>query len=159
MLSTETYEKHEPADLHAVHDIGPAAREVRITDKPYKDYEGRAVRAVDFHVGESFTMGTVRNRDKLVLLHIGANEGGGRTKYQNMRQGHGFAVMQRAIKYAADNGLRFFVNQFVPDQVQPLFYKLAREGYDVRIPAHWRASASVEIGTTEASFGPFEVDW
>lgn len=159
MSSAKNYETRELVDLHAVHDISPAAREVRITDEPYRDHEGRDVRAVNFHVGESFSMGTVRNHDKLVLLYIGANEGDGRTKYQNMRQGYGFAVMQRAIKYAADNGLRFFVNQFVPDQVQPLFQKLAREGYDVRIPAYWRASASVEIGTTDASFGPFEVDW
>ena len=158
-MPAKNYEAHEPADLHPVHGISLAAREVRVTDEPYRDHEGRDVRAVNFHVGDSLTMGTVRNKDKLVLLYIGANEGDGRTKYQNMRQGHGFAVMQRAIKYAADNGLRFFVNQFVPDQVQPLFHKLQREGYDVRVPANWRASGSVEIGTMDASFGPFEVDW
>lgn len=159
MPSAVNYTKPEPADLRAVQDISSAAREVRITDEPYEDYEGRAVRAVNFHVGKSFSMGTVRNHDKLVLLYLGANDGDGRTAYQNTRQGLGYAVMQRAIKYAADNGLRFFVNQFVPDQVQPLLRKLERHGYDVRIPAHWRASGSVEIATTSASFRPFEVDW
>ncbi len=158
-MIAKNYETHEPADLHAVHDISPAARAVRITDEPYKDHKGRDVRAVNFHVGESMTMGMVRNHDKLILLYVGANDGDGRTKYQNTRRGYGYALVQRAIKYAADNNLRFFVNQFVPDQVQPLFQKLQRKGYDVRIPAHWRASASVEIGTTDASFGPFEVEW
>jgi hypothetical protein len=68
--------------------------------------------------------------------------------------------MQRAIKYAADHRLRFFVKDFVPSQAVSLVRKLVRHGYDVREPTTTHAlGPSLETGTTENSFEPFERDW
>jgi hypothetical protein len=145
--------------MKVIENISPLAASVEVLEREHKDHHGHAVKEVNFRMPDTdFTVGTKLKNGKLILLHIGSPSG------RYMRKGYGFAVMQRAIKYAADHGLRFFVNDFVPKQTWPLLLKLQRSGYSFRqadnIPYDMGYSApSVEFGVGPKSYGPFDLDW
>lgn len=76
------------------------------------------------------------------------------------KKGNGLATLQRAVRYAADNDLRFFANECLPGNVEPLVRAMQRRGYLVHIDdgAGWVHDGvpSVEFGTTAQSFADFD---
>ena len=115
---------------------------------------------VRFELPGKFLMGARQEEPGyLILLHIGA------LHHDHQRKGYGVACLERAIKYASDNKLRFFANEFLTPETSRLVATMRRKGYAVVISPHngmssWAADreASVEFWTTAKSFTDFEDD-
>jgi hypothetical protein len=138
-----------------IDDLSDLARSVTISERPYYDhFNQRDSTEVIFALPGGFTLGARRDDGHLVLLHIGS------TDYQQQQKGNGVAILQRAIKYAADNDLRFFANECLPSNVEPLVRAMQRRGYVVHIVdgAGWVHDGvpSVEFGTAALSFTEFD---
>lgn len=142
-----------------IDNISDTARQFVITKRPYHDhYHRRDVTEVRFELPGRFLMGAREEEPGyLILLHIGASH------YEHQRKGYGVACLERAIKYAADNKLRFFANEFLTPETKRLVAALKRREYSVVIGPNngmssWSTDRepSVEFWTTASSFTDFD---
>jgi GNAT superfamily N-acetyltransferase len=134
-----------------IDDLSETARSVAIAERPYHDHANAApAMEVTFELPGGFNMGTKILDGALILLHIGSMQ------HDQQGKGYGTAVLQRAVKYAADRDLRFFANEYLPPDVHRLVNAMTRKGYVARIDpwSNWAVDRepSVEFGTTAASF-------
>lgn len=137
--------------------LSDTAQSVVITERPYYDHsEGCPATEVLFTHPSGFNMGAKVASGSLIVMHLGSLQ-------RNLqRKGYGTAVMQRAVKYAADRDLRFFNEASMTSAALQLVAAMARRGYVVRIDrtARWDPDREpqVEFWTTPKSFTEFEED-
>lgn len=147
---------HVPQNVtprHVIDNISDTAREFTIFKQPYFDeFRQRDVTEVTFELPGRFQLGALEEPGRLTLLHIGAHG------YENQGKGYGTAAHEAAIKYAADNELRFFANAHLTPETDRLVAAVGRKGYVMHIidGGSWMANGapSVEFWTTPQSFTP-----
>jgi hypothetical protein len=107
--------------------LSDAARAVAVVRRtPEEDapepYGGDEAR---FELGKT-AIGARISGDTLTALY-------GTTAAADIRDGAPLAVLQRAVKYAADNGLHFQTLDFVCPEAATFFHALAKRGYPVTV--------------------------
>lgn len=134
-----------------IDDLSETAQSVVIAERPYYDHACDCpATEVTFALPGGFAMGAKVLDGALIMLHIGS------IQHDQQGKGYGTAVLQRAVKYAADRDLRFFSNEYLPPNVHRLVKAMTRKGYVARVDpwSNWAVERepSVEFGTTAASF-------
>ncbi len=138
---------------HVIDNVSDTAREFTIFRGPYYDhFRQRDVHEVTFELPGKLQLGAVEEPGRLIMLHIGAYGP------DNQRKGYGTAAVEAAIKYAADNGLRFFANEFTTPETERLVAAVARKGHATHVieGGSWvqHGVPSVEFWTSPQSFAP-----
>lgn len=108
-------------------DLAEMAKAVTVTRNARPDapppYHGDEV---IFDLGGKSVLGCVIRDDRMITLH-------GSTEPSHRGQGYALAVLQRAVKYAADNDLQFQTRDFVVPERVHVYKALAKRGYPVKV--------------------------